>query len=67
MKEKRIIHLYFKYKEKKQFHKIITKENEIIYCPSFIKYFEITLNVIDKQSYVSIGVISNPDKLKNTK
>ena len=33
------------------------------YCPSFINYFEITLNNINKRHVVSIGVISNPDKL----
>ena len=64
VKEDEIFNLYFKYKEKKPFQKIMTKENETTYCPSFIKYFEITLNAIDKQSYVSIGVISSPDKLK---
>ena len=60
------VNLYFKYKEKKPFQKIMTKENEITYYPSFIKYFEIILNDID-ESTVSIGVISSPDKLNEGK
>ena len=43
---------------------IITKEKEITYFPSFIKYFEITLNDTNNNSAISIGIISNPDKLK---
>ena len=37
VKEDKVVNLYFKYKEKKLFQKIISKENEITYCPSFIK------------------------------
>ena len=63
VKKEGTVNLNFKYKENKPFQKIISKENEITYCPSFIKYFEITLNDID-ESAISIGVISSPDKLK---
>ena len=67
VKEDGTFNLYFKYKEKKPFQKIISKKNEITYCPSFIKYFEITLNGINDKSNVSIGIISSPDKLKKRK
>ncbi len=63
VKEYWMVNLYFKYKEKKQFQKIITKENEITYCHSFIKCFEITLNDIDNKPAESIGVILSPDEL----
>ena len=62
LKKNEILNLYFKYKENKQIQ-IITKESEIIICPSFIKYFEIILNGINN-SAISIGNISNPNKLK---
>jgi hypothetical protein len=38
VKEYGTINLYFKYKENKKYQKIISKENETIYCPSFTRY-----------------------------